>query len=334
MPDTTFIYNTLVDSLDLSVIDSVEGAFKIHEAEREYLETKQDGDVTALIIVIILILSIIFLYLSATSKKFNDFLRWILYTPQTYNPIPQPVQNVTRGGYIYSGKTLGLSHNDIVNILNKRFPYYKNLSVVLQYRFINRLKEFINSKTFIIHSNHPYKEMPVLLSATAIQITFGLDKYLLPNYKYIQIYEAEYFANDASLRVLAGHVVGNTITVAWNHYLKGYELQNDGVNVGLHEMAHALYYQNLIANVFKSRDFKFQFNEIMEEGSEILENKYIGKDIFSPNAFKNLQELWAESVELFFEKPLLFKQTYPDLFEDVQLLLKQNPFNKSMPVEL
>ena len=34
--------------------------------------------------------------------------------------------------------------------------------------------------------------MPVLISAAAIQLTFGLKKYLLPNFKFIHIYPKEF----------------------------------------------------------------------------------------------------------------------------------------------
>jgi Mlc titration factor MtfA (ptsG expression regulator) len=56
------------------------------------------------------------------------------------------------------------------------------------------------------------------------------------------------------------------------------------------------------------------------------------KDIYSDYANINLQEFWAESVELFFEKPAALNSNYPNVFEGLTLLLNQNPVNKANPV--
>jgi len=166
--------------------------------------------------------------------------------------------------------------------------------------------------------------MPILLSAAAIQITFGLPKYKLRYFKYLQIHPKEYFAPN-SFRVLAGNVQGNTITVAWNHFLDGLTKPEDGANVGLHEMAHALYFQHLIADVIKGIRFKKHFNGVMEEGAEVYTQKQQRIGLFTANAFKDLQEFWAESVELFFERPQALYTHYPDLYEDMVQLLQQDP---------
>ena len=46
----------------------------------------------------------------------------------------------------------------------------------------------------------------------------------------------------------------------------------------------------------------------------------------------NLQEFWAESVELFFEKPFDFNSHYPNVYKALKLLLNQDPLNKTFPV--
>jgi Mlc titration factor MtfA (ptsG expression regulator) len=231
---------------------------------------------------------------------------------------------------VYDGKNLPLSPNDIDQILLKRFPYYQSLDASLKQKFLRRVISFIKEKVFIIRHYEGYKEMPVLLSAAAIQITFGLQHYKLPFFKYIQIHPEEYFAQN-SLRVLAGHVYGNTITVAWNHFLQGFS-EHDGKNVGLHEMAHALYYQHIIADIVKHKPFVANFELVMAEGQETFDCNKDNRELFSDYAFKNLQEFWAESLELFFEKPFELQRCYPDLFTGLRSLLKQDPLQLSNPV--
>jgi Mlc titration factor MtfA (ptsG expression regulator) len=235
--------------------------------------------------------------------------------------------------YIYNGQELEIGDEDINKILAKRFPYYISLSPEMKQAFEKRVKKFITLKTFVIPGTEAYKDVPVLLSAAAVQLTFGLREFELPWFQYIRIHAEEYFADDPNaLRVLAGHVENNIITVAWNHFLKGIEDDHDGVNVGLHEMAHALYYQQVIVNKSKKNEFIKELSEVMEESEDIYALKHKHKILYSDNAYKNLQEFWAESIELFFERPEAMKICYPELFENLKELLNQDPLNKSNPV--
>lgn len=234
--------------------------------------------------------------------------------------------------FVYEGRDLVIPDEQYQKILDKYSPYYRQLFPDLKDKFLQRTKKFLASKTFLIKSNEPFVEMPVMLSATAVQLTFGLHDYLLPYFQYIRVYPEEYFASD-SLRVLAGHVYGNTITLAWNQFLKGNETYNDGVNVGLHEMAHALYFQYMEADLVKSRSFVSNFKEVMEEGEELYQLKKADPaQLFSKNAYRNLQEFWAESVELFFERPSDLKNENSELYESLKDILDQDPVNALYPV--
>jgi Mlc titration factor MtfA (ptsG expression regulator) len=233
--------------------------------------------------------------------------------------------------YIYEGSNLGLTDDEITGILIKYYPYYNRLWPTVQYRFQQRLFTFIKSKSFIIYSQQPYKEMPVLTSAAAIHLTLGLDEYLLPWFKYICIHTEAYFASD-SLRVLAGNVEGEMITVAWDQLLKGIKNETDGNNVGLHEMAHALYYQLAVVDNNQAVNFSENFENIMQEGVEVYKLKDARHILYSDYAYRNLQEFWAESVEIFFEKPAEMQKSYPQIYETIKDLLKQDAVKEGNPL--
>jgi MtfA peptidase len=249
------------------------------------------------------------------------------YSQQISTPIPTNSSN----NFIYAGSTLDFTQEEIDAILQKRFQYYRLLDDDLKQVFCKRVLEFMQSKYFNIVSNNPFKEMPVLLSAAAMQLSFGLQKFMLPHYNVIRIHQEEYFSSDG-LRVLAGNVQGNTISLAWNQFLKGYENNKDGSNVGLHEMAHALYFQHMVANQ-KQKLFTKHYNELVAECHQAFEDETKGKkNLYSDYAVKDLQEFWAESVELFFEKPFELKLMYPDVFDAMKLLLNQNPMQPNNPL--
>lgn len=225
---------------------------------------------------------------------------------------------------VYKGRDLHFTKAEIEAILLKYFPYYKQLDPRLRGKFIKRLRSFIQIKTFVIRHHEGFNEMPVLISAAAIQITFGLEQYLLPWFVYIQIHNEAYFADNA-LRVLAGHVHNQTITLAWSYFLKGYSAY-DGCNVGLHEMAHALYYQHIIADERRQQNIAAYFDAVMIEGAETFKAcRPENNRLYTDYAFTNLQEFWAESIELFFEKPDDLRLLYPGLYGELVQLLHQDP---------
>src|SRR6185295_6606822 len=113
-------------------------------------------------------------------------------------------------------------------------------------------------------------------------------------------------------------VEGNAITLAWNQLIKGITDPIDGENVGIHEMAHALYYQNVVVEK-KEELFKKHFSEVLEQGRKIFELRNKQATVFNDYAYKNLQEFWAESVEMFFEKPEVMQIACNELF----VVLKQ-----------
>ncbi len=227
----------------------------------------------------------------------------------------------------YSGAGLHFSTDTYNAVLTKRLPFYNKLSPIQREEFLSRLKEFIADKGFFIHSKEGFKEMPILISAAAIQLTFGLKKYLLPYFKNIHIYPEEFFrADERGICFLEGNVSGNNINLSWKHFLKGYEFENDGQNTGLHEIAHALFFQTFIADRYVDKNFRYLFDDFSNHGNKASAvEKQNNANLYSAYADKNFQEFWAESVEIFFEKPWQLKNTYPALYEALSALLNQNP---------
>lgn len=247
------------------------------------------------------------------------------------NTSSPPVQLTTEPCLIYEGHHLNFSEAEYIHALSKRNFFYKNLHSANKQKFITRVNEFIRHKRFIIHAKSGFKEMPVLLSGTAVQLTFGLEEYLLPCFHEIHIYP-DAFIGLNPLRVLIGNVSGNSINISWKHFLEGAEIPDDNSHVGLHEMAHALYYQNMIDTMHADEDFANTFplaNKVFDEVFNIEKNT---DGIYSEYATKNFQEFWAESVEIFFENPAKLKTRYPKLYHAICGILNLNPLSPANPL--
>jgi len=226
---------------------------------------------------------------------------------------------------VYYGENLEFPDELLRRVLVKYFPFFTQLLPPDQDKFIGRLKKFIKTKVFIIHDVKGYREMPILISASAVQLTFGLQKFTLPHFSIIQIYPQEFIALEP-MRVLIGNVSGNTINIAWKQFLEGYKHSFDSNNVGLHEMAHALYYQNFETEELEDKSFRESFHLFTAFGDRIfIREKQRTIGLYSDYAMKNFQEFWAESIELFFENPGRLNSHYPELYNILCDLLCQDP---------
>jgi MtfA peptidase len=203
--------------------------------------------------------------------------------------------------------------------------YYKNLTPRNQEKFVQRTVSFMFNKKFTYVNISAQEHMPLLISAAAVQITFGLNKYHLDYFKHIFIYKEDYRFGTYN-QPFMGHVNADGIHLSWNNFLKGYENYAD--NVGVHEMAHALAYVNFMAGQGNDveDDFKKRFHQFSAIARPIFNSMQSGStNLLSNYAATNYHEFWAVAVETFFEKPAEMNETMPDLFNAMCSLLNQNP---------
>ncbi len=226
----------------------------------------------------------------------------------------------------YRGNELEFSEAEMDAVLSRNFPYYGKLDFENKKRFLHRLGKFISRKIFVIHDESGFKEMPILISASAIQISFGLDKYLLPHFSQIHIFPEEFIGYHPTLRILEGNVSGNSVNLSWKHFLNGYQLPDNGQNVGLHEFAHAFYFQYFETGDHVEKDFVETFPLFNAFGNKAFVMEGQSRErLYSDYALRNFHEFWAESIELFFERPADMRQQYEDLYVSICDILDQDP---------
>lgn len=222
-----------------------------------------------------------------------------------------------------------LSIEDI-GILEKFFPYYRNLSDDHQQEFLERLRYFFVSKTFIPRGGLKEigREMELLISATAVMVTFGFRQVRLSHFSKILVYPDDYYStiNKKYHRGEVNPKLG-IIVLSWKSFVEGFLQNNDGVNLGVHEMAHALKLENQIhynqeSDFFNPERWKV-YSKFAQE--EILKIKSKKGSFFRDSASIDTHEFFAVALESFFERPSDFKNYHPDLYQSLVFLLKQDP---------
>lgn len=205
-------------------------------------------------------------------------------------------------------------------------PYFVSLSMPMQERFLDRVVKFMRSKEFRYHKLEEDEMMPVLISGAAVQMTFGLRNFIMEFFPVIHVIRKEYVMHHDN-ETYFGHVSQNGIYISWTHFLKGYEDYSDSVNVGLHEMAHAVSYDVFLGMQDRhDRGFKQRLIDFKMEGGPIFRAMREGDPhLLDDYASTNFDEFWAVCIETFFENAEEFRNEEPGLYQAICDLLNQDP---------
>lgn len=220
-------------------------------------------------------------------------------------------------------QTNHLSYDECLQQYN---PYYAALPADLKERFLLRTITFMRSKEFRFHEL-PYEPyIPLLISGAAVQLTFGLKNYLMDYFPVIHVIRKEYVLK-MDRETYYGHVSHSGIYIAWNHFLEGYSDYYDSINVGLHEMAHAISFDVFLGQCdHHDYAFRSRLEEFAEEGRPVFRAMRQGMShLLDDYGATNFDEFWAVCVETFFENPGSFYRQMPDLYFAVAELLNQDP---------
>ncbi|SFU15362.1 hypothetical protein SAMN04489724_4402 [Algoriphagus locisalis] len=217
-----------------------------------------------------------------------------------------------------------------IQILEQQFPYYARLSEKHKKEFREKLAVILTTKSFIGRGGLRIvsPEMKILIGATMVMVTFGWKDLRLPHFSKILIYPDTYYST-ISRQYHRGEVNPRygIIVMSWNCFLNGMENQKDGVNLGIHEVAHALKLEN---QIYYNDECEF-FNPEVYRSFQVLASEEIQKikagdqTVFRSNGGIDHDEFFAVGLETFFEKPHEFFEYNPELYGTLVRLMRQDP---------
>ena len=107
------------------------------------------------------------------------------------------------------------------SIISKHLRFYNRLNLEDQRKFlIQDLSVQKSKERFHYIEVTENAEMPLLVSAVAVQLTFGLEKYMLNYFRDIFILKDDYHYGFYS-RPFQGHVDHSGIYFSWDNFMKG-----------------------------------------------------------------------------------------------------------------
>lgn len=201
---------------------------------------------------------------------------------------------------------------------------YNQLDTRRKQYFKHRVVKFIDTTTFVGREGlviDDDKRMQVTMMV--IQLTFGMRNYLLDYVATIILYPSSYYSilnrttNNGEFNPRS-----KVLALSWEHFMAGNSHQNDGVNLGIHEITHAIHYESFKSQNISSEIFHDTFLELEQYlSSAAIRNKIVASKILREYAYIDKFEFIAVLVEVFMESPEKLKEHFPKIYAYVAKML-------------
>jgi Mlc titration factor MtfA (ptsG expression regulator) len=229
-------------------------------------------------------------------------------------------------GLYQPGEEIRLSAADRA-LFNQQGDFYQALTPRGKAHFEQRVVQLVYEKDWLGHGLEVTREMKLRIAAALAQLTYGFKDLLLLHFRRITVHPDAYANARTGRRHIGEAVPGlRALAFSWKHFVEGYGDPGDALNVGLHEAAHALWFENAIDN----GEYHFLQPDLLQRWQELAQEEITGINagtgrLFRRYAGTNQAEFFAVAVEYFFEQPAAFRQKLPELYACLAGLLRQDP---------
>ncbi|WP_396633578.1 zinc-dependent peptidase [Maribacter sp. R86514] len=201
------------------------------------------------------------------------------------------------------------SKHECHEVLSKWNAYYTALSKKHQQSFVVRTLLFLNTTNF--GSTEGFElttEMKLVISSAFVEITFGLKQDVLSIFKTVFVTPSSYTYTGRDV-LYDGDV--NTVTkrvnMSWPAVEKGFIINDDGLNIAIHEFSHCLIIEHAKGSYFSKVFNDTDLNAWKELATKKIPLIRAGKyTIFRDYGGTNLMELFAITLETFFSNLMSF----------------------------
>jgi Mlc titration factor MtfA (ptsG expression regulator) len=208
-------------------------------------------------------------------------------------------------------------------IIEDNFKFYRRLSNYDKKKFDYRVRRFIQTHKFVGREDiviTPVKK--TVIASIAVMLTFRMSKYLYRQFENIIVYPKNYLSSITKHEHRGEtNPRAKTIVFSWEGIVEGINVEDDNLNLGIHEFTHALYFSFLKDGSYEAMQFISNFKKVLEFlENKSMRDKLIKANYFRDYAFENQYEFLSVITENYFETPSDFHSKLPELFVMVNRL--------------
>jgi Mlc titration factor MtfA (ptsG expression regulator) len=168
--------------------------------------------------------------------------------------------------------------------------------------------------------------MKAIICSGASQLVMNLPAESLTYFTRIIVYP-DYYNSQITRKRHKGEVNPGfrLIVFSWRGIQEGLDRDDDGLNLLLHEFAHALWLEHKLVDEYNvlDPDLIEEFERLAHREMDHLQAQE--NHFFRRYAFNNIEEFFAVAVENFFERPQQLRQQLPHFYEVLSRLFLQDP---------
>lgn len=212
-------------------------------------------------------------------------------------------------------------------VLVKYAIYRAGLDTGAQQRFDAIAQRFANDREWMGVDMEVEEAVKAMISASAAQLLLNLPEARLADFTRVIVHR-HHFRSARTLRMHVGETrpQAGEIVISWADLIFGYSLSHDAENVGLHELAHALWFENLYLGERCAAWTTARIDEWKRLSAATIQEIRAGREtLLSAYAGTNEAEFFAVAVEFFFERAVDMQAKHPALYACLCGLLAQDP---------
>jgi MtfA peptidase len=207
---------------------------------------------------------------------------------------------------------------------------FRRLTAAQQVRVLGDLKVFAGEKEFVgVDGFEIDDRVRVLISAAAALLVIGLDLGRLDHVIRVEVRARAVLSPDGTRHAgryrhgMVGDVPLGIVELAWDHVVAGLQ-DEEGCNVVLHELAHALDHSDGRCDALTDHPRYPAWQDSLRDLR--LRTRPVGRrQVTSVIADVEGAELFAVATELFFEHPSRLLRLDPELFEVLRDFYQVDP---------
>ncbi len=218
------------------------------------------------------------------------------------------------------------NHYDLVCSVLSRYEYFSKLDNENQLKFAEIIRKFNKRINFKGRDGLTVtEEMKITIAAGFAKLSLGHDFGKLYFFHSILVFPHAYKVEERKIKHLGKTSIEGYISLSWEDILKSEADLHDGVNLALHEFAHALVVEMMQSQAEFEIEY-FMVKQIYFTGKKEIEAVQNGKEpVFRKYAYSSPHEFFAVAVEIFFELPEKLIQHHWKTYRNLCVLFRQNP---------
>lgn len=228
---------------------------------------------------------------------------------------------------------IGLNSSELATFFTTYFAYYTTLDTNYKSVFVNRAQQFISEKEISGAGGFvPDNRVKAIIAASAVQLTLGLDTWQMDYFGEIIVHPSDFDSSSGKQKFSGETNLQGFMQFSWKNFIHGYQVEDDNLNLGLHEFTHALRFSAAKGN---RQDYfvDYYFNKWLASANEAFYDIKNGRDtIFRKYGGANINEFLSVCVEHYFESPEEIKERYPHLYYATGILLNQYSDGKATKI--